>query len=159
MQSLSWYWRRIQSMDGSEIAWRIRGLLRDQLDSVRIPLGLTPSVPADKISVTNNFDAGFNCSPITPKDWLAPVSENQQAWRERLIDKADQILDNRLSYFDLESVHHGDPFNWHRDFSAGIDAPVILSVRTEYRDFNRFGDCKLDGQPRHVGLRKEFFSR
>lgn len=62
-------------------------------------------------------------------------------------------MDNRLSYFDLESIHHGDPINWHRDFSAGIDAPVILSMRTDYRDFKKYGDCKLVWEPnRHHQL-------
>jgi len=134
-------------MDGSEIGWRIRSLLRDQLDMVRVPLGLLPKLDAKSISSDNEFTPGFICSPVTQEHWINAPDPTMLQWRDRLIIKADQILDDRLSYFDLNEVDHGVPFNWHRDFSAGINSPVSLSTQIDYRDFNTYGDCKLVWEP------------
>jgi hypothetical protein len=62
-------------------------------------------------------------------------------------------LDHRLSYFELEDKFHEEPWNWHRDFSAGKNCPVRLSILTDYRDFSTYGDCKLVWEPnRHHQL-------
>lgn len=132
-------------MDGREIAWRIRSLLRDQVDLVRIPLNLLPK--PDDHPAQSRFEAGFSCSPVTPEQWQTPLSEEMAAWKRRLCEYADQILDNRLTYFDLVNEDHGRTINWHRDHSAGIDTPVRLSLLTDYRDFKTFGDCKLVWEP------------
>ena len=153
MQELSWYVRRLRSMGPSEIAWRVRGLLRDQLDLVRVPLGIVPKLPAQSTSSFEQFRPGFTCSPVTHQHWNDLASPNLVIWRQRLVEKADLVLENRLSYFDLDAVHHGDPFNWHRDHSAGIDSPIRLSVLTDYREFSTYGDCKLVWEPnRHHQL-------
>ena len=140
-------------MDIPEITWRMRSLLRDQADAIRIPLGLVPKLASHNIPATSEFRPGFRCSTMTNEDWKKLRSDNKDVWLRRLKDKADLILENKLSYFDLEEVDHGNPFNWHRDFSAGIDAPIKLSVRTNYRDFKTNGDCKLVWEPnRHHQL-------
>ena len=153
MQSLGWYLRRLRSMSPAEIAWRARSMLRDQADVIRIPLGILPRLPRQASGTLAEFQPGFTCSPVTRERWSDSTTDALPAWREHLLSKADAILENRLSYFDLENVDHGDPINWHRDHSAGIDAPVRLSVFTDYRDFPTFGDCKLVWEPnRHHQL-------
>jgi len=140
-------------MDGPEVVWRIKSVLRDRVDSVRISLGLIPTLKPQQIVPKAEFEPGFACSPVTSSNWQEPLSAEQRAWRDRLVKKASLILENRLTYFDLHAVHHGDPMNWHRDFSAEIDAPIIQSVHTDYRDFKKFGDCKLVWEPnRHHQL-------
>lgn len=147
MQSFGWYVRRLASMSPAEIAWRVRSLLRDQADIVRIPLGLLPRLPHEAGSTPECSEPGFSCSPVTPDDWLRIEAENRHTWSKRVTAQADRVLENRLSYFDLDNLHHGEPFNWHRDHSAGIDSPVRLSVLTDYRDFPTYGDCKLVWEP------------
>jgi len=151
MQSLSWYLRRLKSMSPIEIAWRVKSLLRDQADIARIPLGLLPRLPDRADSSLNDFQAGFQCSPVTANS--RAESRTPEEWQSRLLKKADAVLENRLSYFDLDAVDHGQPFNWHRDHSAGIEAPLRLSVLTDYRNFSTNGDCKLVWEPnRHHQL-------
>ena len=96
MQNLRWYWRRIRSMDAAEVAWRIKSLARDQVDSVRIPLGLVPKLRHEQQFPLASFEPGFQCSPITPADWQGPLSKQQIEWRRRLLEKADLILQNKL---------------------------------------------------------------
>ena len=154
MQSLSWYANRLRSMSAAEIAWRVRSLLRDQLDIARVPLGLIPRLPASLRDVAfDQFQPGFQCSPVSRDTFQSRQPDYQAAWHERLLSYADLVNDNRLSYFNLDALDHGDPFQWHRDHSAGIDAPIRLSVLTDYRDFKTYGDCKLVWEPnRHHQL-------
>src|SRR5690606_19793650 len=90
---------------------------------------------------------------VVRADWQGLDQALAEKWMPRLLEKADAVVANRLSYFDLEGQHHGDPFDWHRDFSAGKSSPVLHVTRTNYRDFSRFGDCKLVWEPnRHHQL-------
>jgi hypothetical protein len=140
-------------MSPAEIAWRLRSLLRDQSDIVRVPLGLIPRLPDRTQSTVSEFEPGFSCSPVTHDNWSDSDSQVPRDWLNQLVRKADNLLENRLSYFDLNSVDHGDPFDWHRDHSADVDSPVRLSVLTDYRDFATYGDCKLVWEPnRHHQL-------
>lgn len=140
-------------MDTREIAWRIRSVLRDQVDIARIPLGLIPRIPAQQLAAFDAFEPGFRCSPVTRNNWQANERRFSQRWLDSLVARANEISENRLSYFDLDAVDHGNPFNWHRDHSAGVDCPIRLSVLTDYRDFKTNGDCKLVWEPnRHHQL-------
>ena len=153
MQSPSWYFNRLMSMDVAEMRWRAGALLRDQYDLLRIPLGWLPRLAQDRQSAPAGFVPGFRCSPVKRADWQALDPALAGSWTPRLLGKADSALANRLSYFDLTEQHHGEPFNWHRDFSAGKSSPVLHVTRTNYRDFSRFGDCKLVWEPnRHHQL-------
>ena len=140
-------------MGPAEIGWRVRGLLRDQLDLVRVPLGLAPRLPNSAVGNASGFEPGFICSPVDRSAWEELPNSLRTGWEKNLLHKAGRTLENRLSYFDLDNLHHGNPFDWHRDHSAGIDAPIRLSVLTNYREFSKYGDCKLVWEPnRHHQL-------
>jgi len=146
MQSLSWYYRRLRSMSSGEIVWRLQAELRDVADRVRFPLGILPSPNID-ISENGN-QPGFRVSNIFPKDWRnGDSSGKKDQWLEQLLFRADQILENKLTYFDLESKWHGEPFNWNCDHSAGKQAALSFAPGVDYRDFAKNGDCKLVWEP------------
>jgi hypothetical protein len=140
-------------MDAGELLWRIRSLLRDQVDLARVPLALTPGLRAARRETCAAFRPGFSCTPANKDLWLSVPMDTRATWETALVEKANATLENRLSYFELENEFHGDPWNWHRDFSAGKDCPVRLSILTDYRDFDTYGDCKLVWEPnRHHQL-------
>ena len=56
-------------------------------------------------------------------------------WAERLKARADELLDNRLTFFNLEKVFLGDPIDWNRDHESGKPAPRRLSQTIDYRDY------------------------
>ncbi len=153
MQNLGWYVNRLKSMDASEIAWRVRGLFRDQFDMLRLPAGFAPRPAGQNADAFPYPDPGFSCSTITRESFEDHRAQYRDAWRIRLINDADDICVNRLTYFDLERVDHGWPIDWQRDHSAGISGPLKLSILTDYRDFKNQGDCKLVWEPnRHHQL-------
>ena len=153
MQRLLWYVNRLGSMTAREILWRLRSLLRDAIDLVRLPLKLYPNLTRTPYRSFRTLQPGFAWSPIDRSHWSHLRSEVQREWTTRLLTKADRILDNRLDYFDLNDRFHGNPFNWHRDHSALKDSPSKLSALLNYRDFDAVGDCKLVWEPnRHHQL-------
>ena len=145
MQPPSWYFHRLRSMDSSEILWRIRTLLGGQVDLLRMPLGLYPRLKAEQRVWTGAEGNGFSVLPIDA-DWESD-GEPFRGWSRRLCDKADSLLLDELSFFDLERQFLGAPIDWHRDWSAGKLAPLKLSGFIDYRDFQNVGDCKLVWEP------------
>lgn len=153
MQSINWYYRRLRSMRPAELIWRVHSTFRDAFDVIRIPIGFLPGPTHDSSARMDTFSPGFRPSPVGREAWQALPAELRVEWEEELLAKAMPVLANRLSYFDLVTVDHGTPFNWHRDHSALIDSPLRLSLFTDYREFSTYGDCKLVWEPnRHHQL-------
>jgi hypothetical protein len=152
MQSLDWYVRRLRSMSPSEIAWRIRGGVRDVVDRPRFALGLYP--PASRaLPTTDRFEPGFRVSDVGVGGWVHSSRSDERRWCERLVDRADRIVKHRLSYFDLDEVDLGDPIDWNREHGAGVATPMRYAPLIDYRDFRVTGDCKLVWEPnRHHQL-------
>lgn len=155
MQSYSWYYRRLRSMTPGEIGWRIQSVLRDAYDMFCIKSGMLParghfSAP----STLANFEPGFSVLPESPPERSDESKSFLDADAEdRLRRKANEICENRLSFFDLQGQFLGDPVDWHSDHSAGKRQPLRISHLIDYRDFDTVGDCKLVWEPnRHHQL-------
>ena len=89
---------------------------------------------------------------MPPGGWRDAQGE-ERAWRDALVVQADAAAAHRLSFFDLEDRHLGDPIDWNRDHSAGKAAPMGFAAAIDYRDFAKAGDCKLVWEPsRHQHL-------
>ena len=143
MQSPSWYIHRLMSMSAGEIAWRVRSSARDLVDRPRFALGLVPSEKSS--GATTEFSPAFRLSDVAIGAWTS--SAEKQAWLSSLRAEADDILAHRLTFFDLERKDFGDPIQWNRDISAGIDSSMGFAPGVDYRDFARNGDCKLVWEP------------
>lgn len=146
MQSLQWYYRRLRTMSPAEIAWRVRSLVRDCGDYARIRSGIM--LPGSKLPDTraHDFSAGFSVLPgdAHANDIAAALDDSS---KDALLYRANAILDDRLSYFDLEEVHHGTPVDWLKDHSSGKKQALRPIQRIDYRDFDAVGDCKLVWEP------------
>mgnify|MGYP000486507589 CR=1 FL=1 len=144
MQSIGWYYNRIRRMDAKEIAWRLTRLASDYADIPRQRLGLFPKPPARSLSDWPGFTPGFRCLP----DSLPQIDDD--AWRADLRAQADDVMNDRLSYFQLERQFLGDPIDWHRDHAAGITAPLRHVTFVDYRKQAIFGDCKQVWEPNRM---------
>lgn len=131
----------------AEILWRVRRLTSAQLDIVRFPFGRYPRPGSAGIGSVAQSASSLGFSVLPPEfDW--DCSQHPfDAWKRRLVVKADEVMQDRLSFFDLDCQSLGDPINWHKDWSADVEAPVKLSNFIDYRDFSRVGDCKLVWEP------------
>ena len=154
MQSLDWYVNRLRSMGPGEILWRVRGLVAAQVDLVRIPAGLVPKLEISGELARGAFSPGFACSPAIPIAGEVAPGARLPDWDEKLLGTADRILEDKLSFFDLEDQFLGDPVDWHRDWSSGKAIDTLkLSHLVDYRVFESAGDCKLVWEPnRHHQL-------
>ncbi|HYE25194.1 MAG TPA: alginate lyase family protein [Clostridia bacterium] len=140
-------------MSASELAWRAASAIRDTGDRVRFPLGAYPSL-RHAIAAPPESECGFRVCDLQVGEWAGKqASPAEQRWLARLVNHADQLRANRLSFFDLQNKHLGDPIGWNRDHAAGIDAPMRFAPGIDYRDFKVTGDCKLVWEPnRHHHL-------
>lgn len=149
MQSPVWYLHRLRTMSPAEVLWRLRGMIIANLDLARIPLGLYPRPPLDG----SMLRPGFDCSPVANPTAAVSDSELFDFWSKRLFSQAEMILENKLSFFNLEDQFLGEPVDWHRDFPAAKSSPRSLSNLIDYRYFDAVGDCKLVWEPnRHHQL-------
>lgn len=155
MQSASWYLNRLRSMSAGEVLWRIRSMVRDKADRYRIAMAWYPSsavFPGTDLEKAS--EPGFRVSDVEPGAWAAPqAGDDQKRWLSRLLKQADQLAENRFSFFDLEDIFLGYPIDWHRDYGSGRQAPRVYAQTIDYRDFEETGDCKLVWEPnRHHQL-------
>lgn len=155
MQSVGWYVRRLRGMSASEVAWRMRSVVRDAVDRGRVATGRYPSAEQvfgglDPATVS----AGFRVSDLPVGAWARPDRSAQEAsWLASLLPVADALVGHRFTFFDLSDRHLGDPIDWNRDHSAGKPAPKRFAPSIDYRDFYVTGDCKLVWEPnRHHQL-------
>jgi hypothetical protein len=144
-------------MTPGEIAWRLRSAVRDRADR----LWLKPrqkALPRAVLGNSNGEAVAFRVTAVPLAAWVneaatEAASKQEHAWRERLLARADRIADHRLSFFDLEDRHLGDPIDWNRDHKSGTAAPMRFAPSIDYRDFAVTGDCKFVWEPnRHHHL-------
>jgi len=153
MQPINWYIQRLKSMSAGEIAWRVSSLMRDQVDRVRIPMGLYPGRSAIKpYQATPVPESGFSVSSLET-GFAAKHDFFDQSWVDQLVNKADIICEHKLSFFNLQNEYFGHPIEWHKDVNLDLTAPLSLSQTIDYRDIKTSGDCKLVWEPnRHQHL-------
>lgn len=151
MQSPSWYVRRLRGMSPEEVLWRVKSSLRDLLDRGRFPLGLYPGpevIPKDPRTPP------FRVSDVGVAAWSnLPPGAPEAGWRDRLLKQAEAVLAHKLTFFNLEERHLGDPIDWNRDHGNGKAAPRGFAPAIDYRDFRVTGDTKFVWEPsRHHQL-------
>lgn len=147
MHKILWAVKRIQSMSYAEIGWRMRSLINALIEHMRIVLKLVPKT---------DFEAHYRHEhPFTPDFTVFHGSmDNYQAqWKKPLLAKADNIINHRISYFNLENHDLGTPIAWHKDHATGQTSSRKPILNVDYRDYQRNGDCKLVWEPnRHHQL-------
>ncbi|MFT5879882.1 MAG: hypothetical protein ACI86X_001003 [Moritella sp.] len=141
MQTITWYVKRIKMMSVKEITWRVSSLRAAWLERGRVQWGLVPQATfIAGYEQKNSFKSGFNV-------FVGDIDDFKPEWQQALCSKADVILANKLSYFDLQEKHLETPINWHKDHSATIHSSLDHIVSVNYRDFANNGDCKLVWEP------------
>lgn len=153
MQPLAWYLRRLRSMSAEELAWRARSMARELVDRGRFALGSSPRPRGVRLRAVG-AGPGFRVSDLVVGEWSSrPASSLEARWRGRLLARADAIADHKLSFFDLEDLHLGDPIDWNRDHKSGRPAPMGFAPWIDYRDYSVTGDAKRVWEPnRHHHL-------
>lgn len=145
MQSVNWYLQRLRSMSAAEVWWRVRSVVRDQLDRPRFALGLYPSLPlVPQRSELEDVGPGFRLH-----DWdlcayrSYQLQADEECWMVGLRERAEKLLHHRLSFFSLDNCHVGDPIDWNRDHESGKAAPREFAGSIDYRDYRVTGDAKM----------------
>ena len=124
MQPLSWYLRRLAAMSPREAAGRAADAARDAADALRVSAGWTPAPPA---ALLEAGEPRFRVSDVAVGEWAAaPPGSAEAAWRDRLIEAANEVEAHRLTFFDLEGQDLGRTIDWNRDYKSGRRAPLAI---------------------------------
>jgi hypothetical protein len=137
-------------MSAGELAWRAQGFMRDRLDRPRIALGMIPRAQYDAAAAERILAGGL---PLCDHATKERDADTPPFWRERLLRRADALLDHRFSFFSLDDRHLGDPIDWNRDHESGAPTPRAFAASIDYRDVRIAGDAKVVWEPaRHHQL-------
>src|SRR5687767_7894725 len=131
MQSPQWYVRRLRTMDSAEIAWRVKEVIRTFADSAKLSLlgkfgPSVPSAPSWSGRVWN--EPGFRVSTRPVGAAGDPAEGLQPEWLGPLLERAERISQHRLSFFNLDDRHLGNPVQWNRDHEHNRDTPTGFSA-------------------------------
>ena len=144
-------------MSAGEICWRLRAKARDSVDRCLAP-ARRRLPPVGRIAVGNGRATSVNAQAVDP-GWPEPgalVCDDSpliKGWRSRLVAKADKILQNKITLFDLEDHDLGRSIDWNYEYKARIKTPMRPSCQIDYRDTRETGDCKFAWEPsRHHHL-------
>jgi hypothetical protein len=153
MQQLTWYIRRLRAMTPGELVWRVSSRIRDESDRYRLKWGLYPQLPAG-LPLYPLDHAGSRLCPVPLAAWRSGMPAGlPEEWKTRLVARADAIAAHRLTFFNLENIDIGDPIDWNRDHTSGIESPKGFSASIDYRDQRLSGDAKVVWEPnRHHQL-------
>ncbi len=150
MQALNWYYRRFQAMSPSEVLWRVHSVIRDCAD--RLLVGWRQrSRKSSRILSQYSSDTGpafhvYNM-PLGQKAQEKTDNKIGKQWYDSLLARAENIIEHRLSFFDLKNEHLGNPIIWNRDHKRRQDTPMVFSPSLDYRDVRKAGDCKYVWEP------------
>ena len=149
MQTLNWYFNRLRSMSPGEILWRVKSELRDRFD--RLLVGRRRRA-RDLAAVVDDVRAddtpGFHVADMVSRQWEGTEDDAvERIWLAELLGKADDVVNRRLSYFDMVDADLGDPIDWNRDHKRRQAAPMTFCGSLDYRDVSESGDCKHVWEP------------
>ena len=154
MPPVRWYVNRLRGMSPGEIAWRARSAVRDLDDRWRAAAGRFPPPRPLRIPVARADVAPIFLSDAAPGLLAAGAAGSvERGWVDALSRRADALAAHRLTFFNLENRHAGDPIDWNRDHETGRKAPTSFSASIDYRVASGAGDAKVVWEPnRHQHL-------
>src|SRR5262245_48408367 len=146
MQPLNWYLNRLRAMSAAEIAGRVHEAGRNVVDRWRFSAGRFPA--SDQLpSSTARDQPPFRVSTVPIGAWTKTPTAQTAEWLAPLVTYADQLVDHRLTFFNLEAHHAGTPIDWNRDHEHGKPTPMGFAPTIDYRDARQAGDAKVVWEP------------
>ncbi len=145
MQAVSWYFNRLKSMSVGEIVWRVDSLIKASIDQAKVSAGHFPVPKYQNGKTELSFPGAFRVSDASVGCGLAGNPASQ--WLDSLSKKADSVADGRLSFFNLVDVPFDSTADWQKDLFSHKEGTLAHINQVDYRDFKKFGDCKLVWEP------------
>jgi Heparinase II/III-like protein/Heparinase II/III N-terminus len=140
--SLIWTLKRLSSMDGREIGYRVGKSIQARMEQ----LGIGLAKPCGS-GLTEPVELTTNAAPA----WVRRIGSDFDP--SFYAAAADRIIGGRFDVFALENAELGFPPNWNRDPKTGTQAPLTFGKLLDYRKEQIVGDIKYLWEPnRHLGL-------
>ncbi|MGH9970113.1 MAG: alginate lyase family protein [Pyrinomonadaceae bacterium] len=114
-----------------------------RLDSGQFPNGQLPCALEFRDHFRSRTRPAFFAGFLDPE---ATIAELRCCWpeaEERIIGRADRILDGRFDLLGLRNLDFGSPIDWHFEPISGRRAPLLHWSRLNYLDARVVGDKKI----------------
>lgn len=132
---------RIVSMDGAELADRIRQELQKRIDATLFGLGVDPSRGELRRAESGSGKFFFRSEDI-PR-WMDLLRMRMPQQVETIVKGAEKICHHRFDLLGYEDLDYSREIDWHSDRVHGKRAPRDLSFKIRYLDFASVGDAKV----------------
>ncbi len=132
--SLLWTIKRLSSMDGREVGYRIGKAIQARMEQVGVGLAAPTEIAIHHSSA-----------------WVSHISRDFD--RSLYCTAADRTMQGQFDIFALEAAELGFPPDWNTDPKTGTHAPLAFGKLLDYRNEHIVGDIKYLWEPnRHLEL-------
>jgi len=133
-------YRRLRSMQGVEIADRVRQHATARIDWLRYKAGADF---APQLGDTASVQPRFFFSPQTVPALCSKLRELFPETADQIVRRAERICQHRFDLLGYEPLDYGSEIDWHSDRVHGKRAPRKPWFKVKYLDFAEVGDSKI----------------
>lgn len=131
--------KRLASMGPVEISSRVAQSMAKRSDSLGLFLPRFDAPPPGEPIKAGTFF--FSKDEISGRIRL--IRDNVPDFESRVLDQAEQILENRYPILGYGPLDFGDDVDWQLDAVSGIRAPLEPWPALDHQDFRTVGDSKV----------------
>jgi hypothetical protein len=135
VKRISWYSRRLRSMNAGEVAWRVQRAAQD-LTSRRVVASIDDTAPEwldDTEAAFHRFRKGSGRPLLLTKEGISRVAAQCPAGTAELMVAADRVMDLRFQYFGYPEVRLPQPVDWQYDPLAKFRWPSLPARKIDHR--------------------------
>jgi hypothetical protein len=134
-------YRRVQAMDRTEIADRIRQHVTARLDLARYKAGI--DFAPRMLSTVSGAQPRFFFSPAAVPELCSRLRHFFPETAQQIIERAERICEHRFDLLGYDAVDYGVEIDWHCDRIHEKRAPRKRWFQIKYLDYDQVGDSKV----------------
>lgn len=143
MANILWYAKRLRSMGGAEVAWRVNRAIDARYHALTQGVQRRENAWQATLDWSRALDQFRRCTDrpvLLDRQHAARVSQAQPEVRGDVIDAAERSVQRRFSFFGYAEVMLSEPIDWNADPISGARWPSVRASRIDYRTYA--GDVK-----------------
>ena len=134
-------WKRLTSMNRSELADRVRQQTMMRVDALRCRAGFHFGEQVEGLRALEGPKFFFSSEAVP--SLCSALKKRFPQESAAIVSRADHLCDHRFDLLGYENLDYGTPIDWHCDLVHQKRAPRRPWHQIHYLDFNEVGDSKI----------------